>query len=257
MRNNKIKLAVPKSDLFDKNTERLLPYAEVIEFRNVDFFPKDGHEFIFHSGENLLDPLLKNKLTRPFFAFLQQYNVSCFSLDLGPAFEKVKIVAQKYIACSPIMDKTKIEGVADDNLGYIRKHFDGEIAVENLNYYDTGAYEIVCRPDYICDFVNKKQIKFLLDLAHAKVSAYNLGIEFSEYLKSLPLNKAIEIHLSRAVISGREMIDAHEAMREEDFFEFQRIKVMTKPKYLVIEYYKDIGQLEENYDQLKRIIDVN
>ena len=69
------------------------------------------------------------------------------------------------------------------------------ISVENNNYYKTEAYDYVTDPDFISSIVYDNDINFLFDISHARISAYNSGVDYCEYLLKLPLNRVNQIHI--------------------------------------------------------------
>ena len=58
----------------------------------------------------------------------------------------------------------------------LRNNFDGLIKVENLNYFDTGAYERVCEPEFISIIINELNIELLLDIGHLVICVENMHI---------------------------------------------------------------------------------
>jgi len=250
----KMKITVPVSDLFIAHLERFSAFTEAVELKRVGIFVQGKYEFIFHSGQNLLDHALNCSFNEAFFDYLKENKVTYLSLDLGPACEKVEVVNKRYIACSSIMNREKAFRVIERNLSYIKKYFTGRIAVENLNYYRTGAYELVCDPAFINEAVKRFGIKLLLDLAHAKISAFNIKIDHAAYLDDLPLEEVIEVHLSQPSIAGDEMVDAHGWLEDRDFEEFKALLEHVQPEYVAIEHYRELDKLIENYKKLKGLL---
>ena len=102
---------------------------------------------------------------------------------------------------------------AQTNINTIKEIFgkDISISVENNNYYKTEAYDYVTDPDFISSIVYDNDINFLFDISHARISAYNSGVDYCEYLLKLPLNRVNQIHISKEdVDSNGEVFDAHE-----------------------------------------------
>ncbi|MGB8646344.1 MAG: DUF692 family multinuclear iron-containing protein [Anaerolineae bacterium] len=92
------------------------------------------------------------------------------------------------------------------------------LLLENYNYHPTNAYEYVCDPDTFTRLVDEIGCLVLLDLAHAQISAFNMGWSSAqEYLQSLPLHKVREIHLNHPYNDGgRQMLDRHLPIGEPD-----------------------------------------
>ena len=78
-------------------------------------------------------------------------------------------------------------------------------AIENNNYYPLEAYDIIADPKFISEIVNENKINFLFDIAHAKVSASNMNIDFKKYIDELPMSKMIQIHICKPYISKKRL----------------------------------------------------
>lgn len=138
------------------------------------------------------------------------------------------------------------------NIEWLRNNLSSgvQIGIENNNYYPTSAYETVTDADFLSEVVNENEINFLLDIAHAFVTAHNRGIDFKEYLKNLPMERCIQLHLCQPVVDANGLaIDAH-GLPEGDLL--QRSRSLIKDyhiRYLTVEFYKDpiglIGILEQ------------
>src|SRR5581483_584424 len=92
------------------------------------------------------------------------------------------------------------------------------LLLENYNYHPTNAYEYICEPDTFTALIDAIGCGVLLDLAHAQISAFNLGWNTPrEYLAALPLEKAHEIHINHPYNDeGKQMLDKHLPIQESD-----------------------------------------
>jgi uncharacterized protein (UPF0276 family) len=71
------------------------------------------------------------------------------------------------------------------------------LLLENYNYHPTNAYEYVCEPATFSELIAAIGCGMLLDLAHAQISAFNMGwADPRAYLEQLPLDKVREIHIN-------------------------------------------------------------
>ncbi len=92
------------------------------------------------------------------------------------------------------------------------------LLLENYNYHPTNAYEYVCEPDTFRALIDAIGCGVLLDLAHAQISAFNMGwTDPREYLAALPLEKVREIHINHPYNdNGKQMLDKHLPLQERD-----------------------------------------
>ena len=93
-----------------------------------------------------------------------------------------------------------------------------DVLLENVPYLRGGpSPRFTTDPNFIAEALAASSAKFLLDLAHAKVSAWHRGEEFGDYLNALPLAAAQELHLSRPRLEADGMRDRHLPLEEDDY----------------------------------------
>jgi uncharacterized protein (UPF0276 family) len=92
------------------------------------------------------------------------------------------------------------------------------LLLENYNYHPTNAYEYVCEPATFSQLIEQIDCGMLLDLAHAQISAFNLGWKDAHaYLDELPLARVREIHINHPYNdNGRQLLDRHLPIGEAD-----------------------------------------
>ena len=56
-----------------------------------------------------------------------------------------------------------------------------------------------------------------MDIAHARVAAWHRGEPVEQYLVGLPLERAMEVHISGPRMSDEGLRDRHMALTEEDY----------------------------------------
>lgn len=191
------RLAIPVSHLLASDTplgQELVAMGEGLHLRALpvpDWLPKGGPK-IFHCGLGLAEDEFKTGFIE-IGRYLAQEKTELFSCDLGPASRRRVGRHPLFPALSPraIIERSK------KSMELVRKCHDGPVAAENYNYYPTGLYEHVCRPDFMARLLEKLDLGLTLDLAHAAISARHLGLDFYQYLDELPLERIVEIHVSK------------------------------------------------------------
>jgi uncharacterized protein (UPF0276 family) len=92
------------------------------------------------------------------------------------------------------------------------------LLLENFNYHPTNAYEYICEPGTFSFLIDHIGCGMLLDLAHARISAHNMGWSDARlYLEALPLQKIREVHITRPGWQGDQMVDLHQPLQADDF----------------------------------------
>jgi hypothetical protein len=256
------RICLPLSDLLEKNTrlgQELLALADVLEFRQPRTAPHiPDKPQVFHWGYGLVQTEFSTTFQKAGLGeFLAQSGCRLFSFDLGPACRKSKYI----MPTSRVLRAAEILDISARTLDDVRRAYDGALAAENYNYYPTGMYEHVCRPDFIGRFLERMDLGLVLDIAHAVVSADNLKLDRMAYIRELPLDRVVEIHVSRPRRFGPIMADFHAAPQKEDFDFLASVLHMlpsTDEVLVAIEYYRDLKKLVQTYRTLEtRLKDIH
>ncbi|WP_158531594.1 MULTISPECIES: DUF692 family multinuclear iron-containing protein [unclassified Meiothermus] len=113
-----------------------------------------------------------------------------------------------------------------------------EVLLENLPFVPWGKRpRYLSDPEYIREVLEATGAALLLDLAHARVAAYHRGEEIGAYLERMPLEQAVEIHVSGPRLEERGLRDRHQALSGPDY-ELLEWAVRRTPrlKMLTLEY---------------------
>lgn len=149
---------------------------------------------IFHWGLGPVEAdFQKTFLAEGLDRYLAETDIELFSFDLGPAARRHLSV----LPLSPPLGRAAIFRHTAQTVAFIRKFYQGPLAVENYNYYPSGFYDHVTEPDFIRDYLAEFDFGLTLDLAHGAITAHNRGLDFREYTAALPLEKVRELHISR------------------------------------------------------------
>lgn len=147
---------------------------------------------------------------------------------------------------------------------------DCPLLLENVPYHGKGEFaEIISNPLFYNSIHSQiPKINLLLDIAHAKITAYFLQIDMSEYIGRFFLNTVREIHVSGTnLIQEERNTHTHYGMKNDDYETLQKILRLTpNVKIVTLEYggtgknYRcktphDIGELREQLVELRRIVE--
>ena len=111
------------------------------------------------------------------------------------------------------------------------------LLLENFPYYSWWChYRLGSDPAFISEVCEAGDCGFLLDIAHARCSAWNFGISIEQYLESLPLSRLVEIHLAGVKLRTEGVRDTHTKLSAEDYQLLALILDTTSPETITIEY---------------------
>lgn len=126
------------------------------------------------------------------------------------------------------------------NAKWLKEWLSVPLLLENFNYHPTNAYEYICEPDTFSRLIEEIDTDVLLDLAHAQISAFNMGWQNPrDYLERLPLTRVVEIHINHPYNdNGKQMLDRHLPIGERDI-ELLSWVLERAPKVQVINLESD------------------
>ncbi len=171
------------------------------------------------------------------------------------SFEK-SFVPTKVSGMQPVSEPLSRERTLSaviQNIRALREAIGVPLLIENLDYNPTGAYEHVCEPAFITEVLAAGDVYWLLDLAHAQVSASRLGYGIDSYLGELPLERVRQLHISGPRPARDTLFDAHEPLREEDYRLLEDVLSKTEPWALTLEYGKDEDALLAQVARLRQL----
>lgn len=115
-------------------------------------------------------------------------------------------------------DKPDYISTLEKNLKIIRSYFPNiTILLENLPPVD-GIKDWCADPKLFSSILEKYNLKMLLDVPHAQISAKYFYLPFEEYVNQFPLDKVIEVHFSGlGYTKAGTLYDGHIMAEEKDY----------------------------------------
>lgn len=242
---------------FEKNRDLLFPLAQAITYRKKGQSIDSSLDKLFHCN-GLVNDDFDEFLKHDFLDYLNRESVKSFSFDLGPSCRRVKAHDTKgyWLPESEILAVDEIKRIINSKLEIIRRDYKGEICLENLDYHPGGAYEFVCTPEFISEVISETNTGLLLDLSHARVSAFHLGLNIHDYIDKLPLEKVMEVHISRTGMVDGVLEDLHLDPDDNDYDLLGKvINKAVNLKYVTVEYYQDENKIASSYEKLNKFLE--
>lgn len=249
-----MKLALPLTTIGVGKVLEAVPSISVLQLRGIyaETISSLHRETILHRG-----PLMgSNKLLNIEWPQNPKWFPKLFSFSTGPACKKVRIKDFYYEARSPILSRDELKAEMKRKIDIIKEKFPNKIAIENTNYYPFSAYDHVTDPEFLTEIVEENDIYFTLDIAHAIVTAMNdirVRGDVWDYIRRLPLDRCIEIHLSNFGKVDGVYRDLHEAPNNFIFMILEKVlKRVKEDVYVVVEYTRCYTTLVEVYKELEK-----
>jgi uncharacterized protein (UPF0276 family) len=124
------------------------------------------------------------------------------------------------------------------SIARVRETLSVPLVVENFPYYNWWRhYKTGSEPEFLSELCEAGDLGFLLDIAHARCSAWHFKMDVKDYLDALPLHRLQEIHLAGTQFREPEGLrDTHTVIDETDYELLQYLLGKTTPRIITIEY---------------------
>jgi uncharacterized protein (UPF0276 family) len=137
----------------------------------------------------------------------------------------------------------------------IQPHMPVPLLLENVPHWPLPEPDVGVTPDFIRDVLDETGCDFLLDTAHAVVSAHAFGIDPRAYIAALPLERLVEVHVSGPRMRDGRMVDSHEPLDDDDLDLLSWLLARCAPRVVTLEYARDVTVFPDQILRLKRVLD--
>ena len=129
------------------------------------------------------------------------------------------------------------------------------MAVENISYYMPVGHAQLSEPEFIGEVLERSDCKLLLDVNNLDVNAKNHGFDAWEWLRAIPLDRVVEIHVAGPEPWSKDLlIDSHGAPVRPDVYELLSWVVeRTGPVPVLLERDNNIPSLAELLAEVRKL----
>lgn len=131
------------------------------------------------------------------------------------------------------------------------------VILENIEPLPFDGYDFEVQTERIKKVIGETNCGFLLDIGHARVSAARLGADIHDYLRGLPLNRVVQVHVSGPRMRDGRLVDAHEPLQEADYALLDFVLEQTHPQVVTLEYIRERESLREQLFRLRGILNTH
>jgi hypothetical protein len=127
------------------------------------------------------------------------------------------------------------------------------LALENTSSYLTYTSSSMPEWEFISEVAEKADIGLLFDVNNVYVSAYNHGFDASEFIRNVPHERIVQIHLAGHTNLGKYIIDTHSAPVIDPVWElYAQTIALTGPVSTLIEWDDEIPSLSRLLEEAER-----
>ena len=166
-----------------------------------------------------------------------------FNMHLGPVVTDFPGMALD--SDDPADRRTLFEAMTRDVLLARNEFPEDRIVLENLMWDPIPPWQVplwALRPEVIREVIVTTGCRFLLDVAHASVTARKMGIHAQDYIQALPVERLCEMHLSGTAPGADGLWRDHAPMAEHDWAlaDWALDQIATgrwpRPRIIAVEY---------------------
>lgn len=140
-------------------------------------------------------------------------------------------------ALSKIPEEVPFEktfGVIIENARFLKEKY-ADMEFVSLENCDNIQWRDLIKPEMIRTLLDETGCEFLLDISHAYCASRWLDIPFRNYLKMLPLEKTVEIHIN-GWITTENTVMCHTKIHNEAYEALREVLGFCSPKIITVEY---------------------
>lgn len=128
------------------------------------------------------------------------------------------------------------------------------LALENISYYGHLGRREMPESEFVARVIDASGVGLLLDVNNAYVNALNHGGDPFDFLRQMPFDRVVEIHVAGHERQGELVIDTHGAPLIDPVYELLEWTLeRTGPVPVLLERDNDIPPLAELLGEVKRL----
>lgn len=153
------------------------------------------------------------------------------------------LTTPKYFNSQDERELQKINDLWREELGLLVNRFGEDfVALEHYPYTTANSHlKAAADCDTFSQVIKDTGCRFLLDLAHARITADTLGIDVREYIQGMPLDRLVEIHTTGIKRHAGILTDHFELLQEDwELLEWALAEIRAgcwrEPRLVAFEY---------------------
>jgi uncharacterized protein (UPF0276 family) len=136
-------------------------------------------------------------------------------------------------------------GLVADRARRVQDAVGRRFALENASSYLTYKESVLSEWEFISEIAERADIGLLFDVNNVFVTAYNHGLDPVEFVRSVPHERIVQIHVAGHTSFGTHIIDTHSGHVIDPVWDLYRLAIeLAGPVSTLVEWDDDIPELE-------------
>ncbi len=129
----------------------------------------------------------------------------------------------------------------------VQDYLEMPFAIENVSYYASAGKDEMAEWEFLREVAERADCSLLLDVNNIYVNAVNHGFDPYEYLRDLPYERVLHIHVAGHIQYQDFLLDTHGAPVIDPVWDLLRyVAKRARPKAVIIERDHNLPKLEES-----------
>jgi uncharacterized protein (UPF0276 family) len=130
---------------------------------------------------------------------------------------------------SPVLFTEETVEIVSTKVATLQKRFGIPLLLENITYHFTLPGAQLTEWELITRLTNSADCGILLDLSNLYINAHNNRYDPYEFLRGIPLDRVMQVHLGGATETEGVLIDSHGGPVHDEAFEFLEYVCRVRP----------------------------
>lgn len=134
----------------------------------------------------------------------------------------------------------------------IQDYLEMPFAVENVSYYAPGGKHEMTEWEFLAEVAERADCSLLFDVNNVYVNAVNHGFDPYEYLKAVPYDRVLHIHVAGHIQYQDFLLDTHGAPVIDPVWDLLRyVAARSEPKAVIVERDHNLPILSESLAEVE------
>ncbi|WP_331762627.1 DUF692 domain-containing protein (plasmid) [Streptomyces sp. NBC_01527] len=153
--------------------------------------------------------------------------------------------------CPPILNEENLRACIR-NVKQAQSALGVPLAIENITYSVATSPDHLAGASFLADLVTATDSLILLDVTNLYINSKNHSFDAGEYLKRLPMERVVHIHLAGGVLTAAgKLVDSHSEIIGEEIWELARQTAqLCDPRTVIVEHDQDFPRFEALLDEV-------